>query len=142
VWIQRYDPLGTWLASTMVAALPVLVLLVLLGSGRASAWKAALAGLLTASLVALGVFGMPLSMVAASAGVGVVFAVFRIIWLIVAAVFLYDITVETGQFEVMKASVAGGAGLDAVWPADCGCARVGHPGGAALGHAGGQGVAR
>jgi lactate permease len=49
---------------------------------------------------------MPVSMIVAGAGVGVVFAVFRIVWLIVAAVFLYDITVETGQFEVMKASVA------------------------------------
>ncbi|HZW31884.1 MAG TPA: L-lactate permease, partial [Isosphaeraceae bacterium] len=106
MWIQRYDPLGSWPLSTLAAALPVVVLLVLLASGRASAWGAALAGWVTASLVALGVFGMPLSMVVASAGVGVVFSWFRIVWLIVAAVFLYDITVETGQFEVMKASVA------------------------------------
>src|SRR5206468_8776559 len=66
----------------------------------------AMAGLVTACVVALFVFGMPSSMVLASAAVGVVFAVFRIVWLIVAAVFLYDITVATGQFEVMKASVA------------------------------------
>ena len=59
MWIQRYDPLGNWLVSTLVAALPVLVLLGLLASGRASAWKAALAGLLTACGVALAVFGMP-----------------------------------------------------------------------------------
>ena len=44
--------------------------------------------------------------VAASAAVGVVFALFRIVWLIVAAVFLYDIAVATGQFDVMKASIA------------------------------------
>jgi lactate permease len=49
---------------------------------------------------------MPAAMIAAAALVGVVFALLRIVWLIVAAVFLYDIAVETGQFEIMKASVA------------------------------------
>jgi len=106
VWVQNYDPLGSWPISTLVAAMPVLVLLGLLASGRAAAWKAALAGLATAGLVAAWAFRMPASMVLASAAVGMVFAIFRIIWLIVAAVFLYDIAVETGQFEVMKASVA------------------------------------
>jgi lactate permease len=107
MWIQNYDPLGSWALSTLVAALPVLVLMVLLGTGWASAPNAALAGLATASVVALSVFGMPARMVLASAAVGMVFALFRIVWLIVAAVFLYDITVLTGQFEIMKASVAG-----------------------------------
>jgi lactate permease len=106
VWIQRHDPLENWLASTLVAALPILVLLGLLASGRASAWKAALLGLATASGVAWLVFGMPATMIAASMAVGVVFALLRIVWLIVAAVFLYDITVATGQFDVMKSSVA------------------------------------
>jgi lactate permease len=94
------------MASTLVAAVPVLVLLGLLATGRASAWKAALLGLATASGVAWLVFGMPATMIAAAALVGVVFALLRIVWLIVAAVFLYDITVATGQFEIMKASVA------------------------------------
>jgi lactate permease len=106
VWVQRYDPLGNWPVSTLAAALPILVLLGLLVTGRASAGKSALAGLLTACTVAFLIFGMPVGMILASALVGLVFAVFRIIWLIVAAVFLYDLTVSTGQFEVMKASVA------------------------------------
>jgi lactate permease len=106
VWIQPDDPLGNWVLSTLVAALPVLVLLGLLATGRASAWQSALAGLATASGVAWCVSGMPPQMIVASAAVGVVFAIWRIVWLIVAAVFLYDITVQTGQFEVMKASVA------------------------------------
>ena len=106
VWTQNYDPMGFWPGSTMAAALPVIVLLGLLASGKASAWVAALVGLLTAAGVAIGVFRMPVGLVTASAGVGAVFAVFRIIWLIVAAVFLYDLAVETGQFEVMKASIA------------------------------------
>ena len=106
MWTQNYDPFHSWPASTLAAALPVVVLLGLLASGRASAWAAALAGLVTASGMAVGVFGMPPVLVIASAGVGAVFAVFRIIWLIVAAVFLYDLVVQTGQFDVMKASIA------------------------------------
>jgi lactate permease len=106
VWVQCYDPLGNWPASTVAAALPVFVLLGLLAWGRLSAGGAALAGLLAACTVAFFVFGMPAAMILASAGVGVVFAAFRVVWLIVAAVFLYDIAVTTGQFEVMKASVA------------------------------------
>jgi lactate permease len=106
VWEQRYDPLGSWPVSTLAAALPILVLLGLLGSGRATAGKAALAGLITACTVAFVVFRMPAEMIVASAGVGVVFAVFRIVWLILAAVYLYDIVVTTGQFDVMKGSVA------------------------------------
>ena len=107
MWIQRYDPMGNWPVSTMLAALPVLVLLGLLATGRVSAWKAALAGLLTACLVALARLR--------HAGArwcwpawrwGSSSRLVRIVWLIVAAVFLYDITVETGQFEVMKASIA------------------------------------
>jgi len=106
VWTQNYDPLGSWPLSTLVAAVPVLVLLGLLASGRASAWQAALAGLVAAMGAAVGVFGMPAGLAVAAAGHGVIFAAFRIVWLIVAAVFLYDIAVATGQFDVMKASIA------------------------------------
>ncbi len=106
MWIQDYDPFGSWPLSTLVAAVPVLVLLGLLASGRASAWVAALVGLGAAMAAAVGVFGMPAGLAVAAAGHGVVFAVFRIVWLIVAAVFLYDIAVATGQFDVMKASIA------------------------------------
>ena len=106
MWIQQYDPFGNWVVSTLVAALPVLVLLGTLASGRIGAWQAALAGLVTAAVAATTAFGMPVSLAAAAAGYGVVFAAFRIVWLIVAAVFLYDIAVATGRFEVMKASIA------------------------------------
>ncbi|MHC5538048.1 L-lactate permease [Singulisphaera rosea] len=106
MWTQVYDPLGNWPASTFMAALPVLVLLGLLASGKVGAWQSALFGLISASAVAIFIFKMPVAMVVSSAGVGVVFALFRIVWLIVAAVFLYDLAVATGQFEVMKASIA------------------------------------
>ncbi len=105
-WIQNYDPFGSWPVSTFVAALPVLVLLGSLASGKLDAWRAALAGLITAAIAAIGPFHMPWDMAVAAATHGIVFALFRIVWLIVAAVFLYDIAVETGQFEIMKASIA------------------------------------
>ena len=79
----------------------------LLASGRASAWGAALAGPgAAATLMAVGPFGMPAGLALAAAGHGAIFAAFRIVWLIVAAVFLYDLAVATGQFDVMKASIA------------------------------------
>jgi lactate permease len=107
VWTQRYDPLDDWRLSTAAAALPVLLLLVLLALGHLRAWKAALTALVSACCVAWLVFKMPAPMVLSSVAVGLVFALSRIVWLIVAAVFLYEITVVTGQFEIMKASVAG-----------------------------------
>lgn len=122
VWIQNYNPLGDWRLSTLVAALPVVVLLGLLASEKANAWQSALAGLVTALAAAVLAFGMPLSLATAAVGYGVVFALFRIIWLIVAAVFLYDLAVQTGQFEVMKASIArltGDRRLQAVLVAFC-----------------------
>ncbi|MBV8607860.1 MAG: L-lactate permease [Singulisphaera sp.] len=106
MWTQQYDPMGNWLLSTLLAALPVLVLLGLLASGRVNAWQAAISGLVTAAGVAAGPFGMPPDLVVASAGVGVVFALFRIVWLILAAIFLFDLAVMTGQFDVMRASIA------------------------------------
>lgn len=105
-WIQNYDPLGDWRLSTLVAAVPVLVLLGLLASGKATAWQAALAGLAASLVAAIGVFGMPIELAMGAVGYGAVFAFFRIIWLIVAAVFLYDLAVATGQFDVMRASIA------------------------------------
>ena len=107
MWTQNYDPFGNWMFSTAVAAVPVVVLLGLLLSGKVGAWQSALAGLVSAMGLAVGAFGMPARMALAAAGYGAVFAIFRIIWLIVAAVFLYDIAVKTGQFDVMKRSIAG-----------------------------------
>jgi lactate permease len=105
-WVQQYDPLGSWPLSTLVAAVPILLLLGLLASGRAGAPQAALAGLVAALATAVGVFGMPAPLALQAVHYGVMFALFRIVWLIVAAVFLYDLAVATGQFEIMKRSIA------------------------------------
>jgi lactate permease len=105
-WTQTYDPLGHWWLSTLVAALPLLVLLGLLAGWRARPHLCAMAGAATAILCAIVVFGMPLRLALSSFGYGVSFGMLKIVWIVVAALFLYDIAVETGQFEIMKQSIA------------------------------------
>src|ERR1035441_6580039 len=105
-WAQNYDPLGAWQLSTAVSALPVVSLFAALIAFKTRVWVAALSGLLVAIFLALVVFRMPATMVAGSGGLGVVFGLVRIAWIIVASLFLYQVAVETGQFQVMKDSIA------------------------------------
>jgi len=105
-WTQAYDPLGHWWLSTLVAALPILVLLGLLAGWKVRAHICAVAGASTAVLCAIFVFGMPARLAIASFAYGAGFGLLKIVWIVVAAVFLYDISVVTGQFEIMKESVA------------------------------------
>jgi lactate permease len=117
-WTQVYDPLGALLPSTLLAALPIVVLLGLLASGRVSAPLAALAGLATAVITAILAYvpemtgldyGQRLSQWAptmlAAAGNGVAFGLLPIGWIVLNAIFLYTLTVESGQFEIVKHSV-------------------------------------
>jgi lactate permease len=106
MWTQDYDPIGSWPLSTLLAALPILTLMGLLASNRVPAWLAASTALATAFGAAVLGFHMPWTMAASAAGVGAVFALIRVVYLIVAAMFLYDLAVKTGRFEVMKASIA------------------------------------
>src|SRR5438445_160577 len=106
-WTQVYDPLGHWWLSTLVAALPILVLFGLLAGLKIKPHWCASAGALTAILVAVAFFRMPLMLAAMSFAYGVAFGLLKIAWIVLAAVYLYDISVETGQFEIMKESVAG-----------------------------------
>jgi lactate permease len=115
-WTQQYDPLHSALLSTLVAALPILFLLGLLATGRVPAHLAALAGLIAALVTAIFVFrpeetteaglsGWAATMFAAACN-GAAFGLCPIGWIVLAAIFLYTLTVETGQFEIVKHSVA------------------------------------
>lgn len=106
-WTQVYDPLGRWWLSTLVAALPIGVLFVMLAGLKIRPHWCAMAGALTAAAVAILVFKMPPVLATISFAYGVAFGLLKIAWIVVAAVYLYDISVETGQFEIMKESVAG-----------------------------------
>jgi lactate permease len=101
-----YDPTGHWWLSTLVAALPIIVLLGLLAGLKVRAHLCAIAGAATAIVCAIFVLGMPASLAMSSFFYGSAFGLLKIVWIVIAAVFLYDISVETGQFEIMKQSVA------------------------------------
>jgi lactate permease len=105
-WTQNYDPLGYWWLSTLLAALPILVLLGLLAGLKIRPHICAILGAASAVLCAIVVFKMPAQLALTSFAYGVAFGLLKIVWIVVAAVFLYDISVVTGQFEIMKESVA------------------------------------
>jgi lactate permease len=105
-WTQIYDPLGQLFLSAAVASLPVVVLLGLLAFGHARAHLAAVAGLLSALGIAIFIYGMPTPLALAAAANGAAFGLFPIGWIVLTAIFVYDITVETGQFNVVKDSIA------------------------------------
>jgi lactate permease len=114
-WTQNYDPLSSPWLSPLLAAVPVLLLLGLLATGRVSAARAALFGLLGALVVAIfgfvpketadaGLASWAVTVLAA-AGYGAAFGLLPIGWIVVSAIFLYNLTVETGHFEIVKRSV-------------------------------------
>src|SRR6516225_5107574 len=106
-WQQQYDPTGHWWLSTIIASLPVIVLLGALAFGHFKAHYAALAGLITALLTAILGFGMPTRMAAVTAVYGAAYGLFPIGWIVLNVIFLYQLTVEAGRFEVLKHSLTG-----------------------------------
>jgi len=106
-WQQGYDPTRRWWLSTIIAALPVIVLLGGLALGHIKAHYAALAGLATALLTAIFGFHMPARMAAATAVYGAGYGLFPIGWIVLNVIFMYQLTVETGRFEVFKHSLTG-----------------------------------
>ena len=102
-WQQNYTPLnGSLGLFAVVAALPIFVVLFLLGVLRKPAWVAALAGLGTASGVALLAYGMPASTTFAAISFGAAFGLFPIAWIVFWAIALYRLTLDTGNFEILK----------------------------------------
>ena len=104
-WIQVYDPLGSPWLSTAAAALPIVLLLGALGFLEWRAHRAALLGLVSALATSILVFGMPLGAASATAVYGAAYGFLPIGWIVLNAVFLYSLTVATGQFEILKGSV-------------------------------------
>ncbi|HEV8485662.1 MAG TPA: lactate permease LctP family transporter [Blastocatellia bacterium] len=109
-WSQVYTPLGGLLLSALVAALPIVVLLGLLAFCHVRAHLAALAGLAAALLIAVFVYGMPIKLSLAAVANGAAYGLFPIGWIVLCAIFVYDITVKTGKFEIIKQTIAGLAG--------------------------------
>jgi lactate permease len=106
IWPQNYDPLGNAVASTIVAALPVVVLLGFVAFLKVRIHVAAFVGLVIALILAVGVFHMPADAAAATTLYGAAFGLFPIGWIILNVIFLYQLTVQRGLFAVLRDSLS------------------------------------
>jgi lactate permease len=105
VYVQELEPVaGSLGLSALVAALPLVIVLVLLGGVRVKAHLAGLTGLLAAALVAWLAYGMPLGQTLSSAAQGAVFGLFPILWIVVNALWVYRMTVRTRHFDILRRS--------------------------------------
>src|SRR2546427_3075966 len=104
-WLQNYDPLGNAFLSTTVAALPVVVLLSAIAFFHIRIHFSALLGLVVALAVALFAYGMPVKAAAATTLYGALYGLFPIGWIILNLIFLYQLTVKKGLFEVLRNSL-------------------------------------
>jgi lactate permease len=107
MWTQVYDPLSNQALSTLMAALPVVTLLVLLASGKVKAHLAALIALAVAILLAIVVFTMPPGHAIRATLLGIATGFFPIGWIVLNVIFLYRLTVEKGVFETLQQTIGG-----------------------------------
>jgi lactate permease len=108
VYEQVYEPVAGSLAlSALVAAIPIIVLFVLLAGIRVAAQWASLATLAVALVIAVLVYGMPVDLAINSTLLGVAFGLFPIVWIVLNAIFIYNVIVETGHFDTIRDSLAG-----------------------------------
>lgn len=107
MWTQVYKPLFDNLAYSGIAAvLPIVVLGYALAIRRAAAWKASLAALLTALVVACTSYDMPVPLAIAASGYGALFGLFALGWMVFAAILLFDVVVASGRFDDIRRSLA------------------------------------
>ena len=106
MWQHNYEPIGGSLGlSAPVAAIPIVVLFLMLGVLRKPAWVSALSALVSALVVALAAYGMPVKLALIATIYGAAYGLFPIAWIVFASIMLYRLAVDTGKFEVIKDSV-------------------------------------
>jgi lactate permease len=106
-WAQSYDPAHHWLLSAAWSALPLCVLLVTMGVFRVKGHLAAVAGLVTGILIAIGIFHLPIGMGLLAAGYGAAYGLFPIAWIVFPVLFLYQLTHQSGSFVLLQKSLTG-----------------------------------
>jgi lactate permease len=105
---QVYDPIaGSIVLSTLVALIPIVALFVLLAGIRMAAQWAGLITLAVALVIAVAVYGMPVGLALDSALFGAAFGLFPIVWIVINAIFIYNVIVDTGHFDTIRDSLAG-----------------------------------
>src|SRR5579864_3745214 len=105
MWSQSYYPLGGLVASALLAAVPVILMLYLVGVARKPAWVSGLIGALSALLLALFGYHMPWGLAADAAVYGAAYGLLPIGWIVFTALLLYRLAVETGKFAIIKDSI-------------------------------------
>ncbi|MBA3473837.1 MAG: L-lactate permease, partial [Rubrobacter sp.] len=104
---QVYTPVADSLVlSTLVAAIPIVVLFVLLAGFRVAAQWASLASLALALIIAVAVYGMPVGLALNSTLAGIAFGLFPIVWIVINAIFIYNVIVDSGYFDTVRDSLA------------------------------------
>ncbi|KAA0774351.1 L-lactate permease [Bacillus wiedmannii] len=104
-WTQVYDPFGNIWISAAVALIPIIFFFLALAVFRMKGYVAGLITVVLTILVALFAYKMPFTMAMAATGYGFLYGLWPIAWIIIMSVFLYKISVKTGQFDVIRASV-------------------------------------
>ena len=107
MWNQIYDPLHSAVLSTVAAAIPVVTLLVLIASGRVKAHIAAVIAVIVTNLITIFIFTMPANMSIRASLLGIVTGFFPIGWIVLNVIFLYQVTVSCGKFELLKRAIGG-----------------------------------
>tara|TARA_Y100000588_G_scaffold329205_1_gene365213 strand:- start:2154 stop:3803 length:1650 start_codon:yes stop_codon:yes gene_type:complete len=106
MWEQNYSPVADSLGwSTLIAAIPLVILFYMLGVKRKPSWIAGLTALGVALVLAVVLFEMPIQLAAPSMVYGAAFGLFPIGWIVIASLILYRVTLETGKFEIIKDSI-------------------------------------
>jgi len=105
LWQQGYDPTGHWWLSTLLAAMPVVVLLASMAVFKLKAHIAAVIGLLTALIIAIAIYHMPVRLAMTTTVYGAGYGLFPICWIILPVIFLYQLTVKTGRFVALQESL-------------------------------------
>lgn len=104
-WTQLYDPLGSLGLSAIVASIPIIFFFLALAVFRMRGHTAGIITVLLSLCLAIFVYQMPLSMAVGATAFGFAYGIWPVAWIIVSAVFLYKITVETGQFDIIRSSL-------------------------------------
>lgn len=106
VWQQQYNPLGNIWLSAFVAAIPIFVFLISLVFFKMKGYNAAGLSIIVSALIAFSIYKMPIDKIAGATGIGIVSGLWPVASIVVAAIFLYKITVKIGCFDIIKDSIS------------------------------------